>query len=204
MFYQCPMGTNSFEDVVDKVNIRELVEFERYCMEQGLWDAMDSCYLDNGYVTDCWIKGSIRDYIAAARTSVIPVKHKVFNTLVWKNGDKAVAECLAMYESRCACDGDTVDLSAHVRFHYRLEKQDGNWKIRSLTPVYEKDTMFSYRPGGSFCPDREELISLRPSYANVILLQKRSGRTPDETLPGEDRPETVTALYEETSKWFGI
>ena len=74
MFYQCPMGTNSFEDVVDKVNIRELVEFERYCMEQGLWDAMDSCYLDNGYVTDCWIKGSIRDYIAAARTSVIPAK----------------------------------------------------------------------------------------------------------------------------------
>lgn len=204
MFYQCPMGVSSFEDMVCKANIRELVEYERYCMEQGLWKAMESCYAKMGYVTDCWIKGGIRDYIEAARISPIPVKHKVWNTLVWKHEDKAVAECLALYESRCTCDGDTVDLSAQVRFHYRLKLQDGLWKILSLTPIYEKDTMFSYRPGGAFCPDRAELKALRPSYANVLLLQKRYGRTPDETLPGEDRPETVAALYEETSKWLGV
>lgn len=29
MFYECPMGENTPEDVTDKFNLRELVEFER-------------------------------------------------------------------------------------------------------------------------------------------------------------------------------
>ena len=32
MFYQCQMGVNTMEDVADKMNIRELVEYERYCI----------------------------------------------------------------------------------------------------------------------------------------------------------------------------
>lgn len=28
MFYECPMGENTPEDVTDKFNLRELVEFE--------------------------------------------------------------------------------------------------------------------------------------------------------------------------------
>ena len=40
MFYQCKMGQNTLEDVVDKFNIRELIEFERYCRDYKLWDEM--------------------------------------------------------------------------------------------------------------------------------------------------------------------
>lgn len=204
MFYQCLMGRNNTEDVMDKMNIRELIEFERYCMDYELWDEFRSCYFTDGFVTDCWTKGPIHAYMSAIHPTVIPARHKIFNTLVWKHGSKAVAECLAMYESRCAFDDDTVDLNAHVRFHYRLEQRDGLWKILSLTPIYEKDTMRSVYADGTFCPAREELDSLRSSYANVMLLQKKYGRVPDSGLPGEDRPETVTALYNETSQWFGI
>lgn len=204
MFFQCSMGQNTLKDVIDKMNIRELIEFERYCMDYGMWDMFQSCYSDDGQVTDCWIKGDISSYTNAARTAVIPVKHKIFDTLIWKNGRKAVAECLAMYESRCPFDEDVMDLSAHVRFHYRLEKQNGNWKILSVIPIYEKDTMGSMYADGSFRADRQELAAQRSSYANVMLLQRKYGRTPDDTLPGEDRPELVTALYEETSRWLGM
>lgn len=204
MFYQCQMGVNTMEDVADKMNIRELVEYERYCMDCGLWDAFRSCYFDDGYVTDCWTKGDINSYTATVSASVIPVKHKVFNTLVWKNGSKAVAECLAMYECRYAYDSDIIDLSAHIRFHYRLEKRAGRWKILSLIPIYEKDTMGSMYADGTFSPNRAELAAQRSAYANVMLLQKKYGRIPDDSLPGEDKPEIVDALYSKTSQWFSI
>lgn len=44
MFYQCKMGQNTLEDVVDKFNIRELIEFERYCRDYKLWDEMRPLY----------------------------------------------------------------------------------------------------------------------------------------------------------------
>ena len=204
MFFQCSMGQNTLKDVIDKMNIRELIEFERYCMDYGMWDMFQSCYSDDGQVTDCWIKGDISSYTNAARTAVIPVKHKIFDTLIWKNGRKAVAECLAMYESRCPFDEDVVDLSAHVRFHYRLEKQNGNWKILSVIPIYEKDTMFSAYADGTFCLDREELASLRPSYANLMYRRMKYGGHPDAACAGEDKPETVEKLYKESSVWLGV
>lgn len=47
MFYQCKMGQNTLEDVVDKFNIRELIEFERYCRDYKLWDEMRPLYHDD-------------------------------------------------------------------------------------------------------------------------------------------------------------
>ena len=50
MFYQCKMGQNTLEDVVDKFNIRELIEFERYCRDYKLWDEMRPLYHDDAKI----------------------------------------------------------------------------------------------------------------------------------------------------------
>lgn len=207
MFYQCEMGKNSLEDVVDKFNIRELIEFERYCRDYKLWPELRSCYHDDAKIIVSWMTGTPDEFVAGStrmNASKAPAKHKVFDTVVWKNGNRAVAECITAIQIRCPLDGDTVDMSTHTRLHYRLEKREGVWKILHMEPIYEKDTLQSIYTDGTFHADREELAKYRPSYANMMLRQVHYGLHPNGELAGEDRPESVEAIYEESSRFLGI
>lgn len=206
MFYQAKMGQNTLEDMLDKANIRELVEFERYCRDYKLWDEMRNCYHDDATIVVSWMTGTPDEFVAGSKrmnASKAPAKHKVFDTIVWKNGNRAVAECITAIQIRCPLDGDTVDMSTHTRLHYRLEKREGLWKIVSMEPIYEKDSMISMYPDGPFSVDHDELASYRPSYAYMMLRQVHYGLSPNGELAGEDRPESVAAVYEESSKFLG-
>ncbi len=202
MFYQYPMGKNTIQDVEDKANIRELIEFERYCRDYMHWEEMRNCYHDDAVITVSWMKGGPDEFTEKSRVRPAPAKHKIFNTLVWKNGARAIAECIVMIQIRCPLDGDIVDLSTHTRLHYRVEKRQGVWKICSMDAVYEKDTMRSAFTDGTFSADREELEKYRPTYANMMLRQVHYGGSPNGELAGEDRPESIEALYKESSAWL--
>ena len=202
MFYQYPMGKNTIQDVEDKQNIRELIEFERYCRDYMHWEEMRDCYHDDAIITVSWMKGGPDEFTAKSRVRPAPAKHKIFNTLVWKNGDRAIAECIVMIQIRCPLDGDIVDLSTHTRLHYRVEKREGVWKICSMDAIYEKDTMRSVFTDGTFSADRKELETYRPTYANMMLRQVHYGGNPNGDLAGEDRPESIEKLYRESSVWL--
>ncbi len=202
MFYQCPMGQNSLEDVQDKANIRELIEFERYCRDYMHWDEMRACYHDDAEINVSWMKGGPDQFVSASQVRPAPAKHKIFDTVVWKKGDRAIAECITMIQIRCPLDGDIVDLSTHTRLHYRVEKRGGIWKICFMDAIYEKDTMRSAYTDGTFSADREELNRYRPTYANMMLRQVHYGGTPNGDMAGEDRPETIERLYKESSRWL--
>lgn len=207
MFYQCKMGENTLEDVIDKVNIRELIEFERYCRDYKLWDEMRRCYHDDATVVVSWMTGTPDEFVAGSKrmnASKAPAKHKVFDTIIWKNGKRAVAECITAIQIRCPMDDDIVDMSTHTRLHYCVEKRSGVWKIASIAPIYEKDSMRSMYTDGTFHASKAELDQYRPSYANMMMRQMRYGLVPNGELAGEDRPESVAALYEASSKWLGI
>lgn len=207
MFYEAPMGQNSPEDMLDKFNIRELIEFERYCRDYKLWDQLRASYYDEATIIVSWMTGSPDEFTAGSKrmnASKAPAKHKVFDTHIWKNGNRAVAECITAIQIRCPLDGDVVDMSTHTRLHYRVEKRDGVWKILYMAPIYEKDTLQSAYTDGSFRASREELEKYRPSYANMMLRQVHYGLTPNGELAGEDRPESVEELYRESSNWLGI
>ena len=166
MFYQCKMGQNTLEDVVDKFNIRELIEFERYCRDYKLWDEMRPLYHDDAKIVVSWMTGTPDEFVAGSKrmnASKAPAKHKVFDTVIWKNGNRAVAECITAIQIRCPMGDDTVDMSTHTRLHYHVEKRDGVWKILSMAPIYEKDSMHSMYTDGTFHASKEELDQYRPS-----------------------------------------
>lgn len=207
MFYQCPMGQNTLEDVIDKANIREVIEYERYCRDYRLWEEMRKCYHDDAYIVVSWMSGNPDEFIEGSKrmnASKAPAKHKVFDTVIWKNGNRAVAECMTVITIRCPMEDDTVDMATYTRFHIRLEKRDGLWKILTFAPIYEKDSMRSMYTNGTFQASKEELAQYRPTYANMMLRQVRYGLTPNGELAGEDRPESIQAMYEESSQWLGI
>lgn len=206
MFYECPMGNNTPEDMLDKFNIREIVEYDRYCRDYNHYDEMRRLYSEDAFVGVSWTKGSISNYVEGSKVNnaKAPAKHKIFDVVIWKHKNRAIAESIQFIQIRCPLEGDIVDLEAHMRKHYRLEKREGIWKIVSAEPIYEKDTMFSIYPDGTFRPDRTELAQLRPSYANLMYRRIKYGGQPDNTCAGEDKPETVEKLYRESSIWLGV
>ena len=67
-----------------------------------------------------------------------------------------------------------------------------------------KDSMRSMYTDGTRCASKAELDQYRPSYANMMMRHMRYGLVPNSELAGEDRPESIAALYEASSKWLGI
>lgn len=204
MFYQYPMGRNSIQEIEDKANIKELIEFERYCRDYMHWEEMRTCYHSDAVITVSWMKGGPEDFVRQSSLRPAPAKHKIFDTLIWKKGDRAIAECITMIQIRCPLEGDVVDLSTDTRLHYRVEKREGVWKIYSMDAIYEKDTMRSAYTDGSFHASRKELEQYRSSYANMMLRQVRYGGIPNGELAGEDRPESILRLYRESSDWLEL
>ena len=205
MIFDCKMGQNTLEELLDNENIRELVEFERYCRDYEHWDQMRACYHDDATVCTSWTTAKIDDFVEGSKKRAgIPPRHKIFNTLVWLNGNRACAECIAVIQIRCELDGDLVDMTTPTRIHFRLEKRDGVWKILHLGGVYEKDTMHSAYANGSFTTAPEDLAPYRPSYANMMYRQIKYGGHPNPDMIGEDRPETVAAMYAESSEFLGL
>ena len=43
-FYDVPMHQNDLAAVVDKANIKELCEYDRYCRDNRLWDQLREGY----------------------------------------------------------------------------------------------------------------------------------------------------------------
>lgn len=60
--------------------------------------------------------------------------------------------------------------------------------------------MRSMYTDGTRCASKAELDQYRPSYANMMMRQMRYGLVPNSELAGEDRPESIAALYEASSK----
>ena len=205
MIFDCKMGRNTLEELQDKENIRELVEYERYCRDYHHWDQMRACYHDDATVLTSWTTAKIDDFVEGSKKRAgIPPRHKIYNTIVWLNGNRACAECICMIQIRCQLDGDLGDMATYTRIHFRLEKREGIWKISYMCGAHEKDTMHSAYANGSFTTTPELLAPYRESYSNTMYRQVRYGGNPNPDLIGEDRPETVAAMYAESSEWLGV
>jgi len=208
-YYQSSMGKNTIEEMLDKTNIRETIEFERYCRDYGHFKEERSLYHDDAIVWTSWYQGSVDGFIAASahRASIGQrAKHKINNTLVWLNGDRAVAECICMLQFREKLGEELVDLDVWCRLHFRLERrEDRVWKICAFQGIFEKDRMVSAFNDGRWQVQREDLMKFRPCFWNQMYrlhVHKPEGNKPQDDSVGEDRPEMVQKLYEETSNWF--
>jgi hypothetical protein len=208
-FYNIPMGQNTAEELVDKANIRELIEFERYCRDYEHFDEERTLYHDDAKIWTSWFDGDVDGFINASRENAKdkkPAKHKINNILVWLNGNKAIAECICTIQFRDTLGEELVDLHSYMRLHYRVEKNsEGIWRIRSFQGIHEKDTLASAFNDGRWAPPREEVQQYRPCFWNMMYRQhvfKPKGNIPQDDSVGEDIPEKVQALYKTSSDWI--
>lgn len=84
-FFDMPR-TESAEDMLEKFRVRELVEYERFCRDNALWDSMLACFAQDSRVEISWYQGSGQGFVEASKKMKAKAPHKLNNTLVWLNG----------------------------------------------------------------------------------------------------------------------
>lgn len=204
--FRLPMGAATADEIVAKANVRELVEYERYCRDYKHYKEMQDLYSEDSEVVVSWMRGTGKEFVAqtAARFGKSTAKggHKIFNTVVWLNGDKAVAESMCVIIARGMIDGIESDAPAYSRMLFRVQKEGEAWKIKSFDSVYEFDSIYSAFPSDRAPLDAEELANYRESYKGISYIQAAQGREPDYTLPGDDDAESIRAMYQKVSDWL--
>ena len=101
-------------------------------------------------------------------------------------------------------DGVEMTLSAHCLMIYRAENRGGVWGLISFGAIYRRDEFIPAIPGVVADIPPEKLKTFRPSYRNLSYSLELAGYEVNNDLPGEDRPETVTAVMEEVFGWAGL
>lgn len=210
MVFQQAMGNCTPEEMLDKERIRELIEFERYCRDYGHWPEERSCWWEDGSVYATWFKGPIDEFLEkSARKDKKSGYHRINNTVVWLNGNKAIAECLCVLVFRSDFGGEPVDIDVFSRLHFRVEKRDGKWGLLYFEGIYEKDRLNTVFDDGDFTIPREELQKFRPcNWHQTYRLAKYNadafggGLKNNDDWCGSDKPETIERLYKESSEWF--
>ena len=203
-FFTVPLDQSDKQAVADRAEIRELLEYERYTRDNGLYAQEAACYSDQAQIHVSWYNGSAKGYFEqVAQANGGGAKHKIYYTAVWVNGDKAIAEMpVMMLSPRVKLDGQAVDLHSYARIFTRLTKENDTWKILDGECIYERDELIPVVPGKPINIDTKELASYRESYQGLCYVLARTGLTSRADLPGEDQPETVEKVYADASDWF--
>lgn len=195
-------GINTEKNIIDKASVKELIEFERFCRDNSLWEEMDKCFAKDSKVMISWFQGTGHEFVEASSKMKNYAPHKIYNTEVWVNSNKAVAIMMATIQSRADFGGNLVELMSDAKLVFKTEKVDGLWYIVSLEGIYEKDSLVPVIPNSKIEIPMEELSKFRESYGCLSLVLSTAGYNIDNNLPGIDRPDLVQKLYEEVNEWL--
>lgn len=196
-----PSG-NTLENVTDKFSIKELIEFERFCRDNAQWEEMKKCFAENSTVKVSWFNGTGQEFVDASSKMETYAPHKLLDTLVWLNNDKAVAITMATIQMRMEIQGHLLELNSDVKLLYKTQKINGLWSIISMEGIYEKDALIPVSPADGIVIPKEEIDKYRSSYANLSYALSKKGYPIDSNLPGIDKPETIAKLYQESEDWL--
>jgi hypothetical protein len=215
MFYELPMVNLTDDELFEKMRVRELVEYERYCCDYGHKEEQRSCWHEDGQLFTTWFKGPVGEYLGNSTIAPKPVEmgepieshnHRINNTVIWLKNNRAIAEMLCYLTFRTKLGWDWMDTQCWCRMHVRAEKRNGKWGLVYFEGIYEKDRMDPVFGDSKFKIPREELKKYRPINWNMAM---RRGAflghiSNSEQWAGADKPETIAHLYEESSRWIGL
>lgn len=202
-FFDIPLE-NDPTVLQEKSKIKELLEYDRYCRDNGHFEQMAECYSDDSVVRVSWFNGTGKEYCRRLQQAGGGgAKHKIDYTVVWINGDRAIGEMTtSMLSPRKVVDGLEFDVVSYARIVTRVRREAGAWKIIQGDCIYERDQIVPVIPTSTIPLDAARLEDYRASYKCLCYVQSLEGETSDQELPGEDRPETVEKLYREASEWI--
>jgi SnoaL-like domain len=194
-------------EATDVTAITQLILRERESRDLARWETMRDCFWPDSLVRVSWFRGSGPDFVAGSIEMArrgIPAKHRLAPILVRLFGHRAVASLHGIIDLPVVLKGIGATLSTHARFLYRAEKRDGRWALMGFDAIYLRDELTPDLPGQRISIDPEKLKGFRKSYRLLSYCLHSQGYEIDSSLPGEDLPLSVEALYQELFAWCGI
>ncbi|MFI6073893.1 nuclear transport factor 2 family protein [Actinoplanes sp. NPDC051343] len=195
-------------DLPDPIIERELsalVQRERLARDTGDFETMENLYWPDSVVRVTWFTGSIAEFAKVSRERqrtrgggfhvIIPVRSEV-------EGDRALVESLGEIHIRPHVEGVECDVVAWGRFFSRVERRDGQWRLRTFDSIYKKDRIDPVSPDAVLQLDPERLAAARPSYRHLTYLNRDAAYPVPDDLPGDDEPALVEDFYREARTWL--
>ncbi len=214
MFYETDCINLSDAEMLERQRVANLAEYDRYLRDYHR-DLEPSIWFEDGRCFTTWFKGPVNEFFSSSfkpggssygetEDTMRRGGHRVNNTVVWLNGNRAIAEVMCILTIRSKVKGDWFDGQVWGRMHYRAEKREGKWGLVYFEGIYEYDRLDAVFHDCDVEIPREELLTYRNNNFYMAYRQNQDqGRVlrSDEWV-GPDKPETFRRLYEESSRWF--
>ena len=190
--------------LLDRAAITDLVQRWGLARDVGRWDELRAMFTADGIMHTTWFVGSADEFVRrsmeAARKGA-RAQHFIGAAIIDLNGDRAVAETRMMLLARAPLAGHMVDVTCYGRFHDRLLREGGQWKIAIRTPIYEKDRLDPLDPSCDLKLDPAELARYPDGYRHLAYVQASGGMTVTQGLPVPNS-EALARLYTEGAAWL--
>lgn len=190
---------------VAATEITQLVLKERQGRDRGWFDQQGECFHADSRVRISWHDGPGAEFVRLSEqifaTGIRP-NHRMAAPVVHVHRERAVAEVGA--EIAIVQDFGGVDayVVSQARLLYRLSRIDGRWGISGMDCIYERDELIPVVFGQNPVLDPEILARFRRPYMYLAYHLYLTGKTFNEGMYGDDRPDEVDALYTETFEWM--
>ena len=195
------------QDAADITAVTQLILRERESRDLARWDTMRDCFWPDSLVRVSWFQGSGPDFVTGSIDMArrgIPAKHRLGPILVTLAGHRAIASLHGIIDLPVVLKGVSATLATHARFLYRAEKRQDGWRVMGFDAIYMRDELILAFPGQIISIDPVELVAFRKSYRLLSYYLQAQKYAVNADLPGEDRPETSTKLFEESFRWAGL
>ena len=204
-----PTGASA-QELLDKVAVADIILRERLARDNGWWDEMASYYHADSSVEVSWFKGTGADFVAGtrreaekriARTTAINF-HVMSPPVVTVRGDRAVSESPCSLRNFMQINGVEAGRESFVKLLWRARRTPSGWLIAGLRCIYVRDLLLACNPSHPPVLDEARLAKYRLAYRYMAYTLEELGLSPRDDMPGEDRPETVTALRAGEQRWL--
>lgn len=189
----------------DREDIFDLVRRERFARDQWLFPEMRDCFHDEAHIRTSWFDGKAQHYVdaTAARAASAPnSKHWVFPGFLRQHGDRATVESPAMIFNSFELHGVEVQLQVYCRFHSRIARRGGIWRLSSFEVLWEHDMLRTIDARQELPIDWSALATYRFSYRFLTCVQEYHGFRVNPDLYGDDRRPELQAFYAKEAAWL--
>ena len=192
-------------DIVDRLEIRDLIENWAIWRDAGDWDRFRTVWHDDGVMMATWFQGPASEFIRVTQegwAKGVSILHFLGGTSVDLAGDRAIAQTKMTISQRGDVQGVLCDVVCTGRFYDFVEKRKGRWGVVLRQPIYEKDRVDPVDPAARLVIDQSKLAEFPKGYRHLAYIQTQIGYAVKRDMPQLTGPE-VEALYARGKGWLG-